>query len=407
MTVAAAAAAAVVGAHVGLALGLLVGLVGSLAGVLLLLRDQHQGTASATGELSEALRAAHSALDLERAWRDGLVDALARPAVMFDTEGYLVRSNAAAEELIGTQAPGAPQTALQVAGNPAVAASVRAAGGAGTSNHDEFETVLAGHEVRVAVSRMGDGVLVTWDDLSERRRIDDLRRDFVVNASHELKTPATSIQALAEALELIVEKDPGRVPELVVRLRVEAERLIAMVHDLLSLRRLEDGASAAPTPVDAAALTRDVVAELLDRAEQRDVEVSLDAPDELVLPAFEDELRLVVRNLVANAIQYNRPDGTVEIALDPASDDGSVRLIVTDSGIGIPQHDLERVFERFYRVDAARSRQMGGTGLGLAITRHAVERMGGTITIDSLVGSGTTVTVTLPGPDEPTTQETR
>ena len=222
-----------------------------------------------------------------------------------------------------------------------------------------------------------------------------MRRDFVTNASHELKTPVAGIQVLAEALDVIFDRDRGRARDLVRRLHDEAERLGRLVHELLDLRRLEeDGVSAHRTPVDLAALIRTVAMRAAATAAKAGVEVRLDLPDRAVVAGVGEDLRLVFANLLDNAIDYNRPGGHVEVALRPGQ--GQWTAYVRDTGIGMPRQELDRIFERFYRVDVARSREMGHTGLGLAIVKHAVEQHGGRIAVDSLLGEGTTFTVVLP-----------
>ncbi|MEX2420751.1 MAG: ATP-binding protein, partial [Actinomycetota bacterium] len=160
------------------------------------------------------------------------------------------------------------------------------------------------------------------------------------------------------------------------------------------LRRLEERGPLERAPVELAELVRLTVAELVPRAEAREVTLSVAAPDRAIVAGVEGDLEVIVKNLVSNAIQYNQPSGTVEVSIEER--DGFQVLPVADTGLGIPQQDLTRIFERFYRVDAARSRETGGTGLGLSIVRHAVERHGGNIRVDSLLGEGTTFTVTLP-----------
>lgn len=146
--------------------------------------------------------------------------------------------------------------------------------------------------------------------------------------------------------------------------------------------------------MDLAELVRRVVAGMVDRAGERTVELWVKVPDRAFVAGVRDDIQLIIENLAGNALQYNEPGGRVDITISPQ--EGSYVLTVRDTGIGIPQQDLTRIFERFYRVDPARSRESGGTGLGLSIVRHAVERQGGTIRVDSLLGEGTTFTVTLP-----------
>jgi len=234
----------------------------------------------------------------------------------------------------------------------------------------------AGRELRVSASLVGDETLVVLTDRTRERQIEDLRRDFVVNASHELKTPVTAIQTLGDAIAVTLPEDPDRAGSLIKRLNDESERLARLVGELLDLRRLEVAGPLERVPVDLAEVVRLVVAEQTPRAEGRRVTLEVDVPDTAPVAGVHADLEAVVKNLVSNAIKYNRDDGSVHVTL---ATDGSDRVLqVADTGIGIRQQDVPRVFERFYRVDTARSRATGGTGLGLSIVRHAVERHGGT-----------------------------
>lgn len=327
-------------------------------------------------------------------WRGDLVHSLAAPALLFDDAGLLVACNPAAGEMLGLDDTVGPRTVVQVLGSAVLADAVGRA--RQVEGNVEVEASVGDRLVHASIAAIGDETLLVLTDRTEERRLEELRRNFVVNASHELKTPATAIHTLAEALEITAVRDPGRVPDLVARLREESERLVRLVHDLLDLRRLEEGVDLVDAvEVDLAALVRDVAAELGDRAAAHHVEVRLDVPEGAPLRGAPQDLRLVVRNLVANAIQYNREGGRVDVRVVPEAD--GWQLQVTDTGIGIPQQDVQRIFERFVRVDVARSRETGGTGLGLSIVRHAVERHGGSIRVDSLLGQGSTFTVTLPG----------
>lgn len=332
------------------------------------------------------------ALKQERPWRHELVDSLVQPALLFSSEGRMLAANDAARGLLGIAIDATDLTVVQAVGSAALVDAVReATQGRGPITVDVQH---GARELRAVVSLIGDQTLLIITDRTQERRVEELRRNFVVNASHELKTPVTSIQTLAEALDVTARSDPDRVQPLVNRLNVEAERLARLVGDLLDLRRLEERGPLERTPVDLAEMVRLAAAELIPRAEARDLEISVDAPERAMVVGVPGDLEVVVKNLVANAIQYNRPDGTITISL--RSLDGGYVLEVSDTGIGIPQQDLARIFERFYRVDTARSRETGGTGLGLSIVRHAVESHGGTIRVDSLLGEGTTFTVELP-----------
>lgn len=348
--------------------------------------------AVAVNAVGAAHRRLAARLEQERPWRRELVDALVSPALLFNDEGRLSAANTAARELLGIPVDAGDITVVQAVGSAALADAVREVRQGGGPVTLDLE--LGEHDLRAAASPVGEQLLLVITDRTRERRVEELRRNFVVNASHELKTPVAAVQTLAEALAVTIRTDPDRAAELVPRLGDEAVRLSRLVHDLLDLRRLEERGPLERVPVDLAELTRRTVADLIPRAEAREVTVGVEAPDTALVAGVAGDLETIVANLVTNAIEYNRPGGSVEVTLAPF--EGSQVLTVRDSGIGIAHQDLTRVFERFYRVDPARSRETGGTGLGLSIVRHAVERHGGTITVDSLLGDGTTFTVVLP-----------
>jgi signal transduction histidine kinase len=331
-------------------------------------------------------------LQRARHLRIELVDALAEPAMLFGRDGRLVRSNPTAQaELDIPDDPGL--SVVQALGSAQFATAVEEAHASGRSV--EIEGRVGERDINALAAPIGNEILVILSDVSERRLVDAMRRDFVANASHELKTPVSGIQALADALTVIVERDPERAHGLATRLSEEAERLAKLVHALLDLRRLEEEhAIRDPGPVDLSTLVEEQVARVLPSAGRRGVAVETDVPDRAIVAGVREDLRLVIANLLDNAVAYNRPGGRVRVALERG--DGAWVLVVTDTGIGIGRADLDRIFERFYRVDVARSRATGGTGLGLSLVRHAVERHGGRIDVDSMLGSGTRFTVEIP-----------
>src|SRR6266704_240257 len=235
--------------------------------------------------------------------------------------------------------------------------------------------------------------VVTLSDITQRRRLEVLRRDFVANASHELKTPVAALRALAETLESALRDDPDVALGFVTRISREAERLDALVRDLLDLSRLERGTLDAE-PVDMVGLVKEVAETYSERADERRIRLRTELRRESMVRGDRAQLGLLLSNLVDNALRYTGARGTVRIRLD--SIDGKVVLEVADTGEGIPAKELPRIFERFYRVDKARARQTGGTGLGLAIVRHVAESHGGTVAVESKVGRGTTFSVTIP-----------
>lgn len=336
----------------------------------------------------------HATAELARIepWRSRLVSSIEGPALLFSDDERLVAANEAARDLLGIPASGSDVLLVQALGSATLSTAVREAQALGRPVQVDAE--VRGRDLRATVSAVAEEILVIVADRTEQRRVEELRRNFVVNASHELKTPATAIQALTEALQVAIGSSSPRVPDLVERLGEESDRLIRMVHDLLDLRRLEDPGPLERVPVDLVALVQDVLAEEHPGAEEVGVELEAELPGTAYIAGVPEDVGLVVHNLVSNAIRYNRPGGRVTVRL--TRDAGDHVLSVQDTGIGIPRRDLQRVFERFYRVDVARSRERGGTGLGLSLVRHAVERHGGSVDVDSLLGTGSTFTVRLP-----------
>lgn len=333
-------------------------------------------------------------LQADLPWRRELVAALPMGAVLFGADGYLVAANDQARELLRVPSDGERTTMVAALGNAQLTdAARRTISDMGVVTMD---TDVAGRLIRADIVAVGPQRLVLVVDRTNERRTDDVRRNFVVNASHELKTPATGIQALAEALGVVAESAPERIPGLVARLATESQRLVRLVHDLLDLRRLEEEAEPVAEAVDLAAVVAQVVDDMQPWAPEREVTVATDVPGRVWVSMPIEDLELIVRNLVANAIQYNRASGRVTITV---TDGSTVLLEVADTGLGIPRADRDRIFERFYRVDVARSRATGGTGLGLSMVRHAVMRNAGSIEVESLLGSGSVFRVHLPAGD--------
>jgi len=243
-----------------------------------------------------------------------------------------------------------------------------------------------------------DATLVVVRDVTQQRQLETVRRDFVANASHELKTPAATIQAVAETLRQAAADDPAAIPHFASQLEREAIRLSRIVADLLDLSRLESG-SALDDFVSLGAAAREEGQRLEETAVQAGVTLEVLTEGERLVRGSQRDLALLARNLIDNAIRYSHGGGQVVVQVD--SDGEEVTLRVSDKGIGIPSRDISRIFERFYRVDRARSRETGGTGLGLAIVKHVVENHRGTIEVESELGRGTTFRVRLPAASQP------
>ncbi|HET6812380.1 MAG TPA: ATP-binding protein [Acidimicrobiales bacterium] len=245
------------------------------------------------------------------------------------------------------------------------------------------------------VSAAGDpeATVALIQDVTERHHLDAMRRDFVANVSHELRTPVGALGALAEAL--CQEDDPAVMRRLGARINAEAERAAGLINDLLDLSRVEGAAGTRPEPLVAGRLVAEAVARIRAGADERAIRIVQRGIDGSVrLTADAGQLVSALANLLDNAVKYSDPGSTVEVEV--LSDPRRVSFRVTDRGIGIPARDHERIFERFYRVDRARSRETGGTGLGLAIVRHVALNHGGRVTVDSREGEGSTFTLILP-----------
>ena len=249
--------------------------------------------------------------------------------------------------------------------------------------------------LRLRVAPLGpDTVLVLAEDLTEASRVDAVRRDFVANVSHELKTPIGALSLLAEAV-LSSAEEPEAVRHFAGRMEAEAGRLSALVGDLIDLSRLQGEdplKDAEPVSLDA------VIAEAVDAArllaQTAQIEVVVGGTTGLQVLGVEAHLVTALRNLLTNAISYS-PRGT-RVAVASRLANNVVEISVTDQGMGIPENELHRVFERFYRVDQARSRVTGGTGLGLSIVKHVAENHGGEVGVWSVLGEGSTFTLRLP-----------
>ena len=258
----------------------------------------------------------------------------------------------------------------------------------------ERELEVAGPPPRHFVIRSSrlstSGAVARIEDVTDRKRIDAVRTDFVANLSHELKTPIGGVAALSEAL--VGEDDPETVRRLAGRIVAEAHRMAAIVDDLLDLSRIEFG-SGDMEPLDMADVVREAVGPQ-HTAQQSAVSVSVTTGTDCTVLGDRSQLVSAVSNLVENAVKYSNRGGEVDVAC--GTSDGRVVVSVADHGIGIAAADHERIFERFYRVDKGRSRATGGTGLGLSIVRHVVDNHGGTVTVRSEEGQGSTFTVSLP-----------
>lgn len=260
-------------------------------------------------------------------------------------------------------------------------------------------------ELRVRAAALGTGaILVLIDDLAEERRVDAVRRDFVANVSHELKTPVGALSLLAETV-LSAADDPEQVRHFAERMQMEASRLSSLIQDVIDLSRLQsDDPMTRAEVVSVDELVSRALDEVRTLAVSHEIELVSGEACSAEIYGDRGQLLTALRNLLTNAIAYS-PSKT-RVAVSCKASEGLVDITVKDQGIGIPGHDLDRIFERFYRVDPARSRGTGGTGLGLAIVKHVCQNHGGECTVWSEMGTGSTFTLRLPAYD-PATGSTR
>jgi two-component system, OmpR family, sensor histidine kinase SenX3 len=344
-----------------------------------------------------------SAAELEAASRlpagiSSVLAVLLSSAVVLDSDDHVLSSSAAAREF------GLVQDDRLVVGELlALARQVRREGMPREGEIDIMTSRFAGRATSFAVRvaplgpAVGDGglILVLAEDQTESRRVDEVRRDFVANISHELKTPVGALALLAETVEEAAD-DPDAVLRFAGRMRQEASRLTDLVQDLIMLSRIQ---AAEPVPDPRTVQLDAVVAEAIDRcrmrASARGIALEVTGERGICILGDEDLLVTALRNLLENAIAYS-PDKTRVQVMTRGADSWMAEVSVTDQGIGIPERDRERIFERFYRVDPARSRATGGTGLGLAIVKHVTAAHGGNVTVWSKEGRGSTFTLRLP-----------
>ena len=251
-------------------------------------------------------------------------------------------------------------------------------------------------EARLQVSPIDENLsLVIAQDLSEERRLNDVRRDFVANVSHELKTPVGALSLLAEAIQA-ADTDIEQVRHFTSRMQIEVKRLTAMISDLVALSQVQgDAPLRNSAPVEVSVIINEAVDATKISAEQKNIEVVV--ADEINVGQIfgdEDQLHVALNNLLSNAIKYS-PSNT-RVGVGARRNDEMIEISVTDQGPGILESDLSRIFERFYRVDPARSRDTGGTGLGLAIVKHVCANHGGDCAVWSQVGQGSTFTLRFP-----------
>lgn len=366
---------------------------------------------AAIAESAQAREAQRRELDATIRGNETVLSNLPDPLLLVDSSGVVQRANQTAQDVFGQRLAGRPlATVLR---QPEVLAAADAVVTGVPEREVEFS--MPGEITRVFSARMARLVetapsdaaaVISLHDITAIKRAEQMRADFVANASHELRTPLSSLLGFIETLQGPAKEDAEARDRFLGIMLEQARRMYSVVEDLLSLSRIELDEHSQPVgEADLVRIVDRVAGSLELRAKHKDMPIHIDIEsDTLPVIGDEDQLTQVVQNLIDNAIKYGRTGTPIRVIADSGRDgpDAShpsrrgVSLSVVDQGEGIPRDHLPRLTERFYRVDTARSRNLGGTGLGLAIVKHIVSRHRGHLEIDSTVGEGSRFTVTLP-----------
>jgi two-component system phosphate regulon sensor histidine kinase PhoR len=334
-----------------------------------------------------------------------LFDRMIEGLIVIDSSGRIRLANHAAEELFNFDVRAVGKTVLEATRNHEVASVVARL---------DRELEVLGYELRIDSSSLprflqvnalamrdadgaSDGAILVFHDLTRLRQLEGVRQEFVANVSHELRTPLSLIKSAAETLLDGAKDDPAALKRFLQIIDKHANRLALLIDDLLLLSTLDSGGlrlNRQPQPFRST--VQDAIDDLQPRAHARDVTLGNQVPSSLVALVDNDRMRQVVSNLLDNAIKYGRAGGATSVE-GRQLPDGRLEISVIDDGPGIPKEFQERLFERFFRVDKARSREQGGTGLGLAIVKHVVQAHGGEVRVESEPGSGSRFILVLPG----------
>jgi two-component system phosphate regulon sensor histidine kinase PhoR len=361
-------------------------------------RDEFSKLGRALDQLAESLSITVRELSTERDLVGRILSGMQEGVLLLDDTGRIALVNPALREmlLLGEGAVG--HMPIDVLQNAELAALLEAQSDGMRTGEIELSG-LKPRRVLVRAVPLADepgGVLAVFVDVTDIRRLESMRKDFVANASHELRTPITAVRSAAETLRLAFESDPEAAKHFIDIIERNAERLQRLVEDLLDLSRIEARElRLSVEPVELAEFVPRVLELLRERAAKKRITLSANV-DPGVPPAKLDRraTEQILTNLVENAIKYS-PDGA-RVVVSAKVQGGAIRVAVSDTGPGIAERHLPRLFERFYRVDTGRSRELGGTGLGLAIVKHLVEAQGGSVGVESVVGKGSTFRMTFP-----------
>lgn len=345
-----------------------------------------------------------SALSYEKDKAEMILNGLEEALILLDETGNLLHINRSAGKYFGCAAQNelVGQPFYHVTREPSVTLAVERALEQGVSSFFDLEVTTPEYGilgVRVSPAILSDssercGAMLVASDVTQLRRTEQIRSEFIANASHELKSPITSIKGFTELLSSGFVKDEEKQKDYLARIAQESERMMHLTEDILQLSALESELQPDnTTKIEVTAFVRELLLELEPQAAHNNISLEMDGAP-CYLQMNREDLSHILLNLCDNAIKYNKPGGNVRVLVRGLGD--KVEIIVSDTGIGIPAQYQSRIFERFFRVDKSRSRKMGSTGLGLAIVKHTLALYGGGLTLESREGEGTTISVTLP-----------
>lgn len=352
--------------------------------------------------MAEGIEEKIKQVDDENQQLRAIFNSMVEGVIVLDKAGRLISINPTVEKIFGVLKNGAEgKLFLEAIPNNDIAEIISEVLKSGEAVSKELalvwpvQKIFQVNALPLSGGREVIGCLVVIHDITQIRKLETVRRDFVANVSHELKTPLTSIKGFIETLlEGALEKK-DEVSNFLKIIQEQANRLDSLINDLLELSYLESG-QAKPSPEELS--LRHIVDEILSgfraQLKKRAVEAVNDIPAQLFVKADKEKIRQALVNLLSNAIKFNKDKGFIRIYAQEFGE--KVTVTVEDSGIGIPAKDIPRIFERFYRVDKARSRELGGTGLGLSIVKHIVELHGGSVGVESTEGLGSRFFFTLP-----------
>lgn len=362
--------------------------------------DEISGLAVVMNEMSGRIREQLQNIAAEKQQLNAILQGMGEGVMVVSRDGIITLVNQAFRKLFALDVDAVGRQLIEVSRHPdLLAAFGQQQQSKGNLLREiviqpQGQTLLT-HWVPLELENRRQGVVAVFHDISDMKKVENMRRDFVANVSHELRTPVTVIKGYAETLlDGTLESDPERARRFTEIILGHSERLTALINDILTLSKLEaKGAALELLPLDPAAVVLKAVRLLAEQAEARNIIMYADLCGISQVMADHGRVEQVLVNLLDNAIKYTPAGGNVRISGEESGD--FVRISVADNGVGIPPKDLPRIFERFYRVDEARSREQGGTGLGLAIVKHIIQLHGGEVSVTSNIGSGSVFSFTL------------